>query len=216
MEKFRIWLERILPKYARIPLIITLALNCSVYWGARQIAGNWQHHNMETKWDQMIPLVPAMLIIYLSCYVYWTIYYILGSSENKTQCYRFLMADWLGKLVCFIIYVVYPTTNVRPEIVGEGILAQGMRFLYSIDKADNLFPSIHCFVSWICYLGVRGNKRYPLWVRVVGCFFAIAVFASTLMTKQHVIYDVVAGVLLAEITYFITGKIFKNRILEEK
>lgn len=32
-------------------------------------------------------------------------------------------------------------------------------------------------------------------------FAAIAVFISTLTTKQHVIYDVVAGVALVEVTY---------------
>lgn len=77
---------------------------------------------------------------------------------DKRHCYRFLMADWLAKAVCFICYVVYPTTNTRPEIVGSDIWAQLMRFLYSMDAADNLFPSIHCLVSWLCYIGIRGNK----------------------------------------------------------
>lgn len=47
---------------------------------------------------------------------------------DKRHCYRFLMADWLAKAVCFICYVVYPTTNTRPEIVGSDIWAQLMRF----------------------------------------------------------------------------------------
>ena len=46
------------------------------------------------------------------------------------------MADWLAKAVCFICYVVYPTTNTRPEIVGSDIWAQLMRFLYSMDAAE--------------------------------------------------------------------------------
>ena len=204
------FINRILPGYSRIPLVFTLLLNCSVYWGARAIAGDWTHHNIETSWDRAIPLVEWTVVIYCLCYIFWVVNYLIGSSQGKAQCYRFLMADWLGKVVCFLCYVIYPTTNTRPEIVGEGIFSEFMRQLYQADAADNLFPSIHCFVSWICYIGIRGNKNIPLWYRIFSCLAAIAVFISTLTTKQHVIYDVVAGVVLAEITYQLSGWIVKR------
>ena len=35
---------------------------------------------------------------------------------------------------------------------------------------------------------------------------AVAVFISTLTTKQHVLYDVVSGMLLAELSYALTVK----------
>lgn len=204
------WFNKILPPYSRIPLLITVTLNCSVYWGARLIAGDWPHHNIETGADRAIPLIEWTVIIYFLCYIFWVVNYIIGSSFGKKQCYRFLMADWLGKVVCFVFYVAYPTTNTRPEIVGDGIWDQAMRYLYLADAADNLFPSIHCFVSWICYIGVRGNKKIPLGYRIFSCLAAIAVFISTLTTKQHVIYDVVAGMLLAEFTYWLSGIIVKR------
>lgn len=103
--------------------------------------------------------VPTV-VIYFGCYIFWIIGYLYNAAMDKRHCYRFLMADWLAKAVCFICYVVYPTTNTRPEIVGSDIWAQLMRFLYSMDAADNLFPSIHCLVSWLCYIGIRGNKKY--------------------------------------------------------
>jgi membrane-associated phospholipid phosphatase len=39
---------------------------------------------------------------------------------------------------------------------------------------------------------------------------AIAVFLSTLTTKQHVIIDVIGGVVLAELSCFIARWIFKK------
>ena len=81
-----------------------------------------------------------------------------------------------------------------------------MMFLYSVDAADNLFPSIHCLVSWFCFIGLRGKKEIPFWYRAFSCFFAILVFLSTLTTKQHVIWDVAGGVLLAEICFYIGKK----------
>lgn len=111
---------------------------------------------------------------------------------------------------------MYPTTNTRPEIVGSDIWAQLMRFLYSMDAADNLFPSIHCLVSWLCYIGIRGNKKVPQWIRTTFCICAIAVFISTLTTKQHVIYDVVAGVALVEVTYRVSKLIVKKAVKKGK
>ena len=81
-----------------------------------------------------------------------------------------------------------------------------MRFLYRVDTADNLFPSIHCLTSWFCYIGIRGRKEIPKGYRIFSCLMAVAVFVSTLTTKQHVLYDVVSGMLLAELSYALTIK----------
>ena len=91
---------------------------------------------------------------------------------------------------------------------------QAALWLYSIDAADNLFPSIHCLVSWFCYLGIRGRKEIPRWYQSVSMVIAILVFASTLLTKQHVIVDVAGGILLAEFCFFIGRKTDLYRIYE--
>ena len=105
---------------------------------------------------------------------------------------------------------------IRPEIVGDGVVQGLIRFIYRIDAPTNLFPSIHCLVSWMCFIGIRGKSYIPKWYRIFSCLFAIAVFASTLFTKQHF---VVAGVIFAEICYYIgrhtkfyrkVGRIFDN------
>ncbi len=208
--------DDLLPPFCRLPLLFTVILNFSVYFGSRLIAGNWTHHNIETELDRQIPMVYWMVVIYFCCYIFWIVNYIYNARMDKTHCYRFLAADWIAKVVCFIFYVGYPTTNTRPEIVGNDIFAGLMRLLYKIDSADNLFPSIHCLVSWLCYIGIRGNKKVPLWFRVVSCICALAVCVSTVTTKQHVLYDVFAGIGLVELTYFITGKIVKSKANEKE
>ena len=56
-----------------------------------------------------------------------------------------------------------------------------------------------------CYIGIRGRREVPKWYRVFSCLFALAVFISTLTTKQHVIIDVIAGAALAEAAYRVAG-----------
>ena len=76
-----------------------------------------------------------------------------------------------------------------------------MRFLYRIDSPDNLFPSIHCMLGWICWIAVRGKKDISIGIRALSFLLAVAVCCSTLMVRQHVILDVAGGILLSEISY---------------
>ena len=113
------------------------------------------------------------------------------------------------------LFLAYPTTNTRPLTTDGGLWNQAALWLYSIDAADNLFPSIHCLVSWFCYLGIRGRKEIPVWYQRVSMVIAVLVFASTLLTKQHVIVDVAGGILLAELCFFIGRKTQLYRIYEK-
>ncbi len=198
-------LFRVIPAYGLAPLIFTFLFNTLVYGGAKLIAGGWHHHNLETNLDLMIPYIPWTVSIYFGCYLFWIVNYILSVRQGKHEAYRFLSTDILAKVICFLFFLALPSTNTRPEVGNNGIWDIAMRFLYSVDSADNLFPSIHCLVSWLCYIGIRGRKNVPAGYRIFSCVTAIAVFVSTLTTKQHVLYDVAGGFLLAEGCWWITG-----------
>ena len=120
--------NRILPKYSRIPLLFTVVLNFSVYWGARAIAGGFIHHNIETSLDDMIPVVYPTVVIYFGCYIFWIIGYLSMQRWIKGTVIVFSWQTGWQRQSVFICYVVYPTTNTRPEIVGSDIWAQLMRF----------------------------------------------------------------------------------------
>lgn len=207
-------LTRILPAYGAFPVIFSFVFNCLVYSGSRMIAGGWYHHNIETGVDRSIPFVPEFLVIYFGCYVFWAVNYILIARQERRSVYQFFTGDFISRCVCLVSFLAFPTTNTRPLITGSGLWNQAALWLYSIDAADNLFPSIHCLVSWFCYLGIRGRKEIPRWYQSVSMVIAILVFASTLLTKQHVIVDVAGGILLAEFCFFIGRKTDLYRIYE--
>lgn len=207
-------LTRILPAYGVFPVIFSFVFNCLVYSGSRMIAGGWYHHNIETGVDRSIPFVPEFLVVYFGCYVFWAVNYILIARQDRRSVYQFFTGDFISRCVCLVSFLAFPTTNTRPLITGSGLWNQAALWLYSIDAADNLFPSIHCLVSWFCYLGIRGRKEIPRWYQSVSMVIAILVFASTLLTKQHVIVDVAGGILLAEFCFFIGRKTDLYRIYE--
>jgi len=203
--KFKKWLFGIIPAYGVMPLIFTFLCNSAVYGGSRLLTRNLHHYNLETALDLQIPFLPWTISIYFICYFFWAFNYILIIRQDKQTAYRFLASDVLAKCICFLCFLVFPTTNTRPEISGSRIWDHLMCFLYTVDAADNLFPSIHCLVSWFCYIGIRNRKNIPLLYRRFSFLFAIAVFLSTLTTKQHVLYDVAGGVFIAEICWWIAG-----------
>ncbi len=194
---------------AAIQLIVALLWHELVYLGARWIARGWVHYDLTTGFDRKIPLVPWTIVIYFGCYLFWAVNYYLCAAQDVRERNRFFLADFLAKTVCFVLYLALPTTNVRPEIVGGGIFDHLMRFLYSVDAADNLFPSLHCLTSWLCWIGVRKQENISGWYRWTSLMIAIMVCISTLTTYQHVIADVVAGILIAELCYYVAGR---NRI----
>jgi membrane-associated phospholipid phosphatase len=203
MRRLRKKISDILPEYSFFPLILAFLFNMAVYIGARLIAGNWKHYNIETPLDRKIPFWPPSVLIYLGCYLFWAVNYILIARQSKEKICQFFSGDFLSRVICFAFFLLFPTTNTRPEVSPDGLWNRLMQFLYSVDAPDNLFPSIHCLVSWLCYIGIRGKKEYPLFYRAFSCVMALLVCLSTLTTKQHVIADVIAGIVLAELCFFL-------------
>ena len=190
---------------AIIMLMMAFLWKMCMYLGARWIAGSWIHYDLTTAIDGQIPFLPWTVAIYFGCYAFWFINYCLCAAQKSEARNRFFCADILAKTVCFFLFLLIPTTNIRPEVPGNTVWEHLMRFLYRIDAADNLFPSIHCLVSWFCWIGVRRRKEIPFAYRWFSFAAAAAVCLSTLTTRQHVIADVAGGILLAEACYFIAG-----------
>lgn len=162
------------------------------------------HYDFASELDGKIPFIKEWVVIYLGCYIFWVINYILITREGKEKWFRFAFADVLAKFICGIFFIFLPTTINRPTVTGNDIFSIIMRFLYYIDLPVNLFPSLHCLVSWNCFVGIRGSKTVPFWYKVFSCTFAVMVCLSTQFTKQHYLIDAAGGILLAEICYFIS------------
>lgn len=196
-------LGKIIPKETVISLISCFVLNSVIYTGTQILMKNAKHYDLSTSFDKKLPFVKEWIYIYLICFAFWAVNYIMISRTEKTHWYQFATGDYLSRIICGIFFILLPTTNVRPEVTGTGLSSILMRFIYTVDPATNLFPSIHCLVSWMCFIGIRKQKHIPLWYKIFSCIFAILVFASTQFTKQHYIIDVFVGVAIAEISYFI-------------
>jgi len=216
VKKFWKFLRKQIPEYALVPLGVMLLLSFVVYEGASLIARNQKCFDLTLKIDEMIPLISWTAVIYLGCYLFWIVNYILSCRRSKKAADTFMIAEIMGEIICFICFIFFPCTLVRPEVSGNGFFDQLIKLIYSVDYPVNLLPSLHCFASWMCYLGIKDDVSISKGYKIFSAIFAIMVCVSTLTTKQHVFVDTISGVLLAQICYQITVKLQLYKRLEKK
>ena len=197
-EKLKELYDRLIPPWSRLPLLMMLIINTGGYELFKTFTFGRTPYDWTLPLDALIPRVPATVLIYFASYPIWAFGYIVAARISREKLYRFFAADVTSKLFCFLFFIAFPTTCVRGEITESGFFAELLRFLYAVDTPLGLFPSLHCLNSWLCFMGVRGEKSIPLWYKILSCAAALAVFVSTLTTKQHVFVDTVAALIVGE------------------
>ena len=181
--------------------LLALVWNQLVYYTGICLGQNGPFLRMAVPLDQLIPFLPWTVSIYFGCFLFWTVLYLLLARQDQEQAYRFFCADFLAKLVCLLFFILLPTTLTRPAVTGTSLWDAMMRLLYRLDEPRNLFPSIHCLVSWLCFVGARHHRGFPRWAVWTTAVLAVLVCLSTLTTRQHVAADVAGGIFLAELSY---------------
>lgn len=211
------YIDPICPLFAIIPLLSCFALNMIVYSGCMILCADWYHYDFTTPLETAIPLVSEWIYIYFGCYIFWIVNYIMVARihrDDKAMFYRFVITDMTSRLICAIFFIGLPTTNIRPEVPEGGFSAWLLTLLYNVDQPVNLFPSIHCLVSWLCFAGIRGSAKVPFWYKAFSCMVALLVVLSTLFTKQHYAIDTIAGIVLAEVLFQIYQRISAYQLVE--
>lgn len=196
-------IEKAVPRYAIIPLIAAVAFNFAIYVGANLLVGDLPHTNISSPLDELTPFCPFFITFYTLAYVQWVLGYIVLSHHSREHCFKVVTADIIAKAVCFLFFILFPTTLVRPEVTGNGLFEILIKAVYSADPATNLLPSIHCLESWVVFRCAL-KMKLPAAYKVIMGIFSVGVFASVVLVKQHVLIDIPAGILVFELGYLIT------------
>lgn len=199
------WVRTLIPGYTFLPLIATLLLQSLVYLGTKPLMQGVPHYNFEYGLDLRIPFLPWTVSIYLGAFLYWVIAIIVILHSGKENAFRFLCAHMLALLVALVFFIFLPTTNTRSIPVGNGFWEWGMRMVYALDTPDNLFPSLHCELSWLCWRSLGKASGVSRFWKGFALVFTLLVFVSTLTTKQHILIDVLGGWLIAELAFRLCG-----------
>lgn len=197
----------LLPKFMRVPVLVAVLFNFFVYLApSRLFVTDVVRYDLSIGLDRMLPCIPAFLLIYVLAYVQWVFSYVWHCRDSERLTYHLCTANIVAKSLCLLCFIFLPTQIVRPEITGDGLFSWGLRLVYTIDDPVNLFPSIHCVESWMCFRTAMMLHKKTKWYITAQGIFTLLVFASIVLVKQHFVLDIFAGVLVCEIGLFLSKR----------
>ena len=199
---------------AVIYIIITILIQSALYLLAKTISG--ETHIIGSALDDYIYFNYIGIIPYVLWYLLLFIIPLYFYKKKKQLYVKYILCYLLTSLLADIVFTIYPSEVIRPELNGSGILHFITNLIYSIDTpAVNCFPSLHCAVACLWILLSLEEKKIKVPYKIIICIVSVLIMISTLVIKQHVLVDVSGGIAIAIISYLIIANnvnfVFKVR-----
>lgn len=186
-------------------LIIILAFLMLYFPINRFASGGWA---LSLPIDKLIPLYPPALIPYLLASLLFVGFPIWAAIRSKpTEFEAYTISILIATLISYITYLAFPTFVIRPEITSEDIFSNAIVLLYQNDYPNNAAPSGHTFYTLISFLYLRrwNPKLQLIWLVVM-----LLILASTLLTRQHYVLDIIIGLVFGYLTY-LAGRYIQSK-----
>ncbi|MBQ9760272.1 MAG: phosphatase PAP2 family protein [Clostridia bacterium] len=214
-ERLKSVIDFILPKYAYVPIVAAVGTNMLVYFATKPFVSQAEHYDLSIFIDDRLPFVPFFILFYVLAYLQWAWHYIYHYRKSREDCYHYATADVIAKLLCLVFFLALPAEIERPTLTGDGFWEYLTGLIYAADSPHNLFPSIHCLASWLCFRSALEIKTAPRWYAPAQLVFSLLVFASTVLVKQHFFVDIFAGIAVVEIAWFLSRRLRLWRVFEK-
>ena len=162
--------------------------------------------DLTSYYDRLIPLRPEWIWVYLLCYIYPFIPLAVVRDWHRVN--KGILGFIIANLIAFVFYLALPLAFQKPEL-GGGVSERLLQFVYDVDfnPGANKLPSLHVTHAWIIYLVCRGQRSMK-WLDPLLFLVASAITASTVLVRQHIILDVVAGIVLVALVWLLAGRLY--------
>lgn len=197
-----LWKEERHPEAASDLGIVLLAYGLFGGWAAGYYSiGVWMSSqakiSLSTPVDRWLPLIPAMSFVYVTVQLFlsWSVLLFADRLPWKriARSYITVLA------VSFVFFLVLPVQIHWPSLPVTDLSSWVISLIQSADVAHNCFPSSHCGIALLSGLFLFSKRR---WLGVFGVVNALLIGLSTLLTKQHYLYDVLGGYAIAAVSFW--------------
>ncbi len=172
-------------------------------------------HVIHMEIDDYIPFCEYFIIPYFLWFAYiaWGIAYFY--IKNKDEYFKLCTVLFTGMTIFLIISAIYPNGHYLRPVTFErdNIFTEMVKWLYATDTSTNLFPSIHVYNSVAISMAVfhADNFKKNLPVRIITTVLTVSIVLATMFLKQHSVFDVLTGLLLAAFMYSVVyGNFFAS------
>ncbi|MFM1795432.1 MAG: hypothetical protein RLZZ340_109 [Actinomycetota bacterium] len=167
--------------------------------------------DISTDFDRAMPLVPAFVITYLSFIPLVFIFVPVLALRSGLVFRAYTLSIFVAQMILNVLYLLVPATVVRPTIETNDIFSILLRDLvWQLDEPLNTFPSNHVTLSVIAIFALASLKLGRWWVLPLQLWLGV-VCISTLLVYQHVVLDLIAGVVIGAAVYLLTQKLVAQR-----
>ena len=163
--------------------------------------------------DEKIPFIPPFIWVYHTL-IPVTIFTAIFLFQRRDIFLGLIFSFVFSGIVMCLFYIFFPSFYPRELFVDISTISGWLiEITRSIDGPHNTFPSGHVTFAWLLmfFVNLSQYTRKHTWVKVAYFCWAILVSISTLTLKQHFIVDVIAGMVLAYVSYFLARKIMASR-----
>lgn len=149
--------------------------------------------------DVKTPFLPWTAWIYISVYIFpLSVGFIVNRDADVKPI---VLAYVLMSTACALCFIFFPTSYPRP-LIQTGDSALALRLVRFLDTPANCMPSQHVALGFLSAFFVQ--RYYRKWGNAA-LLVGILIAFSTLTTKQHYLWDVIAGYFLARVTYSLSS-----------
>jgi len=205
------WKRRNDWKGHRISFTFMLAMligAASIYYFTNQLAAyrGWSAFDPKIFLDDSIPFVYWMMIPYCTLYLYYPAAAWFGIKGDKMMRENLIFHQMLITS-CWFVFAVFLILPVEIDLRGDMEIPKSLfwqvqfDFMHTVDEPWNAWPSLHIVQSLLIVLVIR--RWFPSQTIIHSVLHALLWFAwislvlSTMMVKQHFVWDVVTGIIYA-------------------
>ncbi len=203
MEK----LKSVFTKYKHgIPLLVYGVIYLS-WFSYLERTVTKQYHVIHMTVDDHIPFCEIFVIPYFLWFVYVAFTVLFFFFKDKDDYYKTCIFLFTGMTIFLIISTLWPNGHhLRPDVMPrDNIFTRMIAALYKTDTATNLWPSIHVYNSIGAHIAIAHSKLFAnkRGIRMASLILAVSIVLSTMLIKQHSVFDVLTAFVLAAIMYLV-------------
>lgn len=157
--------------------------------------------------DDYIPFCEVFIVPYLLWFAYIAAVILYFFFKDKDDYYRTCMFLFTGMTIFLIISTLFPNGHdLRPQIMPrDNIFTNMVSALYKTDTPTNLWPSIHVYNSLGAHFAIMKSTHFEnkKGIRIVSLILCVSIIFATVCLKQHSIFDVITGIIMALFMYLL-------------
>lgn len=189
-----------------IPLILSGALYLSWFFYLEETVTK-KYRVIHMEMDNYIPFCEIFVVPYFLWFFYVAAEVIYFFFKNKDDYYRTCIFLFTGMFIFLIISTLWPNGHhLRPVTMPrDNIFTQMIAGLYKTDTPTNLWPSIHVYNSIGAHLAIARSREFAnkKWIRIGSLILSTSIVFSTVLIKQHSVFDVLTAFILATVMYHV-------------